>query len=118
MIIDILKSIYEYDYEVFKVILFLYWDLEYYLRGLDSVKNSLIVDSSDYIFIRIKFSNIIKELEEHLENNNKQDSSYFWADIEIYGMLNKILKYDLFFNFDIRYTNINYINEYHLRLKE
>ena len=36
-----LKEIYEYDYKVFKVLLFLYWDLEYYLEGTDYVKNTL-----------------------------------------------------------------------------
>jgi len=55
--IYILKNIMEYDYEVFKMILFLYWDLEYYLLNFDNVKNSLIVDSSDSTLIRIKFSN-------------------------------------------------------------
>jgi len=53
--IFILKSIYEY--EVFKVLLFFYWDLEYYLSNLDNVKNSLIVDFTDSTLIRIKFSN-------------------------------------------------------------
>jgi hypothetical protein len=34
----------EYDYGVFKVISYLYWDLEYYLEGIDNEKkNSLIM---------------------------------------------------------------------------
>ena len=36
--INKLEKIYEYDYKVFKVLLFLYWDLEYYLEGTDYVK--------------------------------------------------------------------------------
>jgi hypothetical protein len=47
--INILKEIMEYDYEVFKLILYLYWDLEYYMEGIDGVKNSLILDSIDII---------------------------------------------------------------------
>jgi len=41
----LLKSIYEYDYNIFKVLLFLYWDIEYYLeQDLNYVQNSLISD--------------------------------------------------------------------------
>jgi hypothetical protein len=42
--INKLKAIYEYDYKVFKVLLFLYWDLEYYLEDIDYVKESLVVN--------------------------------------------------------------------------
>ena len=59
---------YKYDYEVFKLILFLYWDLEYYMEGIDYVKNSLIVDSSDIEFIRVKLNN---ELISNLSYLNK-----------------------------------------------
>jgi hypothetical protein len=116
MDINILKKIMEYDYEVFKVILYLYWDLEYYMEGIDGVKNSLIVDSTDYIFLIIKFSNELKEwdaaLKTYIEQINNKNSSYFWAEIEIYGLLDKILKYDLFFNFEPMNQNKNYIEEY------
>jgi hypothetical protein len=51
------------------------------MKGLDDVKNSLIVDSTDNIFIRIKFSNEIKEfkkgLEEHIEKISNKNSNYF-----------------------------------------
>ena len=60
---DLLKTIYEYDYKVFKVLLYLYWDLECYLENinnLDYIKNSLIVDNlimdtELYDFLIIKF---------------------------------------------------------------
>jgi len=110
--INILKKIMEYDYEVFKVILYLYWDLEYYLEGIDGVKNSLIVDSIDSIFIKIKFSNKVKNYKNHIDKMYNQKLSYFWADIEIYGLLKKILKYDYFFNFDKISLNINIIEKY------
>jgi hypothetical protein len=77
--IYIFKNIMEYDYEVFKVLLFLYWDLEYFLGY--NVKNSLIVDSIDYIFLRIRFINELLEwksaVQKHFEQINKQESNYF-----------------------------------------
>jgi len=100
--INILKNIMEYDYEVFKVLLYLYWDLKYYLEGIDNVKNSLIVDSTDDIFLLIKFNNELKEwevaLKNHLEQIYNKKSTYFWAEIEIYGLLDEILKYNYFFS--------------------
>ena len=100
---------YKYDYEVFKLILFLYWDLEYYMERSDYVKNSLTVDSIDSIFFKIKLG---AELKTHYEKLNSQNSNYFWADIEIYGLLDKILEYDLFFNFEPMDQTKNYIKEY------
>ena len=55
--IHILKELYEYDYKVFKVLLFLYWDFEYYLEGVDNIKNTLIVDKENLDFLSIKFNN-------------------------------------------------------------
>jgi len=111
--IYILKNIMEYDYQVFKVILFLYWDLEYFLEGLDYVKNSLMVSMINSKFFKTKFSNNnIKKFKEYLEKIINKNSSYFWANIEMYGLLDKIFKYDFFFNFDLRYKNINYIKKY------
>ena len=54
---NILKAIYMYDYEVFKVLLFLYWDLENYLENTAYVKNTLIVDLDNFTYIKIKFNN-------------------------------------------------------------
>jgi len=102
-------KMYKYDYEVFKLILFLYWDLEYYMERSDYVKNSLTVDSIDSIFFKIKLG---AELKTHYEKLNSQNSNYFWADIEIYGLLDKILEYDLFFNFEPMDQTKNYIKEY------
>ena len=67
----------EYDYEVFKVILYLYWDLEYYLEEIDYVKNSLIVDYTDFLFNKIKLNNKIKFLKDFLDKIDNQNSSYF-----------------------------------------
>ena len=83
-------KMYKYDYEVFKVILYLYWDLEYYLEGIDNVKNSLIVDSTDSTFIRIKFSNEFISNIEFFEKIKYKNSSMFWINFElIYNLLLK-----------------------------
>ena len=42
---------------MFKVLLYLYWDLECYLENMDNVKNSLIVDTEDLALLKIKFKN-------------------------------------------------------------
>ena len=54
--INKLKAIYEYDYKVFKVLLFLYWDLEYYLEDIDYVKESLVVNVKNSWIININIS--------------------------------------------------------------
>jgi hypothetical protein len=66
--LHILKEIYEYDYKVFKTLLFLYWDIEYYLDNIDYVKNSLNVCSDDPDFLRIKIENELKSEIVFLEN--------------------------------------------------
>ena len=52
-----LRYIYEYDYRVFKTLLFLYWDLECYLENTDNVKHTLKVDLYNLDFLSIKFNN-------------------------------------------------------------
>jgi hypothetical protein len=91
-----LKKIYEYDYLVFKTLLFLYWDLEYYLEGLDYVKNTLNVNSNNKVFLRIQFNNRMKTSGEHIQKIKGKKSNFFWAELEIYGMFDKILEYDLY----------------------
>jgi len=61
------KSILSYDYKVFKMYLFLYWDLEYYLEGKNNVKDLLIVDIEKLNFSGIKFSKEIKSNATFLE---------------------------------------------------
>jgi len=62
------------------------------------------------IKFKIKFNNTINALENYWAQLNNQNSNYFWADIEIYRLLDKILKYDYFINFNK--INKNYIEEY------
>ena len=50
-----LKAIYEYDYQVFKVLLFLYWDLENYIENTDYVKYTLKTDDDNEHHIILKF---------------------------------------------------------------
>jgi hypothetical protein len=73
----ILKKKYEYDYSVFKTLLFLYWDLEYYLEGVDYVKNTLIVDSDNKVFFKVKFKGKIKTLGEHIQKIKGKKSNFF-----------------------------------------
>ena len=89
-----LKKIYEYDYKVFKVLLFLYWDLEYYLEGMDYVKNTLMVDSSDLNFLKIIFNNELKSEKVFLDKVKYKEPNKFWVDIE--SINNSLLKLDLF----------------------
>ena len=88
-----LKKIYEYDYKVFKVLLFLYWDLEYYLDNYDNVKNSLFVDTSDVAFLRIKFNTEFKSELQFLEKIKYKDTKKFWINFE--STYYFLLKYDL-----------------------
>ena len=100
--INILKSIYEYDYEVFKVLLYLYWDLEYYLSNLYNVKNSLIVGFSDRTFIRIKFNNEYISNIEFFEKIKYKNLNMVWINFKL--IYNLLLKYDIF-------NKINDLNE-------
>jgi hypothetical protein len=61
-----LKAIYEYDYKVFKTLLFLYWDLEYYLEGKDDIKNTLKLKIEYVNFFIIKYNKKIKSYNEFL----------------------------------------------------
>ena len=109
-------KMYKYDYEVFKLILFLYWDLEYYMEGIDYVKNSLIVDSSDIEFIRVKLNN---ELISNLSYLNKIKYKepylfpYMFSTKIAYDPLNiekliiEVDKYDLY----TKCNNDKYIND-------
>jgi len=94
--IFILKRIYEYDYQVFKVLLFLYWDLENYLEGQDYVKNSLIVDSIDLVFFNIMFNKPTKSEIVFLDKIKYKDINKFWNG----NWFDDILKYDLFNEID------------------
>jgi len=58
--INNLKLLMEYDYKVFKILLFLYWDLECYLENEDYVKNSLIVDTTDSGYLKIRVNHEMK----------------------------------------------------------
>jgi len=49
------------------VLLFLYWDLEYYLEGFDNIKNTLIVDKENLDFLSIKCNKEIRSFTEFLE---------------------------------------------------
>jgi len=90
--INKLIAIYEYDYKMFKVMLFLYWDLENYLENMDYVKNTLKVDVSDLDFLSIKFNNSFKTELQFLEKIKYKDSIRF---LDIYWFDN-ILKYDVY----------------------
>jgi len=110
--ISLFIKMYKYDYEVFKLILFLYWDLEYYLEGLDNVKNSLIVDFDDLDFIRIKLNNELISNLLYL-NKIKYKEPYSFNINEAYDPLNienliiDVEKYDLY----TKCNNDKYIND-------
>ena len=90
--INKLREIYEYDYKVFKVLLFLYWDLEYYLEGTDYVKNTLMVDSSDLDFLSIRFNISTKSELQFLNKIRYKDLDNFW-DVNWFDI---ILEYDVY----------------------
>jgi hypothetical protein len=115
--INILKNMLEYEYQIFKVLLFLYWDLEYYLESIDYVKNCFKIDSVSNFLFKIKNKNNIKDLELHIKKLKMKRSSYFWTDLELYDLLDQILKYDLYlqyYHFNTKYIDATYLVNYNL----
>jgi hypothetical protein len=106
---DILKTIMEYDYKVFKILLFLYWDLEYYLQDNKVfVKNSLVVDTIDLDFLKIKINNYINSFDLYFLYTLTRKPKRLWAYIEKHGLFNLLLKYDLYskvFSLNTKYKN-------------
>jgi hypothetical protein len=92
------KVIFEYDYKVFKTLLYLYWDLEYYLEGADYVKNTLMVDCDNVHFFNIKFKNNIKSYTLFLEQIQNKESMNLWENLENRGMFDDLLEYEVYFN--------------------
>ena len=107
------KSILSYDYKVFKMYLFLYWDLEYYLEGKNNVKDLLIVDIEKLNFSGIKFSKEIKSNATFLELISIRESINLWTNLEILGMFKILLKYNVYSKIDI--LNTKYKN--HSKIK-
>jgi hypothetical protein len=107
---DILKTIMEYDYKVFKVLLFLYWDLEYYLQDKNKVyvKKSLLVDTIDLVFLKIKMKNYINSFDLYYLYMLSKKTKSLWAYIEKRGLFNLLLKYDLYtkiYSLNTKYKN-------------
>ena len=96
----ILKSIYEYDYKVFKEILFLYWDLEYYLENEDNVKYVLKTDLDNLNSLKIIFNKEMKSYDEFLEFIKKRKAINLWGRLEKLDMLYTILKHDIYTKLD------------------
>ena len=94
----ILKEIYEYDYKVFKILLFLYWDLEYYMENKDYVKDSLIINSDDLEFLKIRFNNDLKSDIQIIEKIKYKHFSKFWLNVE--NLYELLLNYNLFDKLD------------------
>lgn len=111
-IFHILKIIYEYDYKVFKVLLFLYWDLEYYLEDVDNIKNILIVNTDNLDFLSIKFNKDIKSYEKFLELIAIRKSINLWTNLEDLGMFKQILKYDIYTKLDSLDSKIKIYKKY------
>jgi hypothetical protein len=110
---DILKIIMEYDYKVFKVLLFLYWDLEYYLEDIDYVKTSLIVNKNNNLkifdnkyfqnkdfkyfqILQVEFRNNIKSDVLFWEQNASKKPINFWSNLEIKGLFDKLWQYNIY----------------------
>ncbi len=113
--LHILKAIYEYDYKVFKTLLFLYWDLEYYLEGKDDIKNTLKLKIEYVNFFIIKYNKKIKSYNEFLNLISIRKSINLWTNLEDLGMFKQILKYDIYSKLDIldtKYKNHSKIKKY------
>jgi hypothetical protein len=95
-ILHILKELYEYDYKVFKTILFLYWDLELYLEGFDNIKNTLIVNKENFNFLSIKFNNKFRSNFDFVHLIKKRKAINLWENLENREMLYTILNYDIY----------------------
>jgi len=82
----------EYDYKVFKILLFLYWDLECYLENKAYVKNSLIVDIEDPVFLKIKSNNEFMSDLDFFEKVKYKEFNDFWSTIN----LDNIFKFEVY----------------------
>jgi len=87
----------EYDYKVFKILLFLYWDLEYFLEEKENKKN-LIVNIDDLQLLQIKINKNFYSFELYslLTLNTRTKPQTLWTNLENYGLFNLLLKYDMF----------------------
>ena len=92
----ILKNIYEYDYRVFKTLLFLYWDLECYLENTDNVKHTLKVELNEAGLFTIMYKNKAISNSEFWSKNSTKKPINLWTNLEIHGMFNEILKYEIY----------------------
>jgi len=113
--LTILREIFEYDYKVFKTLLFLYWDLENYLESTDYVKYSLENNIEDLDFLSIKFKDQAINDEVFLDKIYLKKLNYLWTSIELRGKLEQIFKYDIYSkinSLDTTYKNENYISIY------
>ena len=85
---------------MFKVLLYLYWDLECYLENTDYINNDLImnteVNTEGFAFLIIKFKKPIKPDIEFFEKNALRNPTHFWTDLEIVAMFDSIWNYDIF----------------------
>jgi hypothetical protein len=83
-----LKMVYNYDFEIFKIFLFLYWDMEEYL-GSD-VRNTLKIDQFGDYYI-LKFSMDITRAISYEKYNEriKGIKKDLWFNFKILGLLNK-----------------------------
>lgn len=111
----VLNAIYEYDYKVFKTLLFLYWDLEFYLGCIDDVKYSLKTVLDNYNCLSIQFNKKIKSYEAFLELIKVRKPINLWYNLENRGMFDKILKYDVYSkldSLDTKYKDVPYISKY------
>lgn len=112
--ITVIKLLHEYDYKVFKVLLFLYWDLECYLENKDYAKNSLKV-SVNLNFLIIKFNKEIKSYKEFLNLISIRKSKNLWTHLEMKGMWEQILKYEIYLktaSLDTKYKKHSKIKTY------
>jgi hypothetical protein len=107
-----LKILFDYDYKVFKILLFLMWDIEFLLDY--NIKDSLKIDNNDIIFLSLILNNelIFEKLYFELIKNKKGDE--FWND---YNIFNKIKFYDIYtksydHKYNIEYKNNKIVNTY------
>jgi len=111
----VFKAIYEYDHKVFKVLLFLYWDLEKYLGNKDYGKDSLKTNNEKFNYISIRWKEKLIDDVFYEEQLASKKPLKFWAHIERKGIIEEIFKYEIYSklnNLDTMHKNDNYISIY------
>jgi hypothetical protein len=107
-----LKIVYNYDFEIFKIFLFLYWDMEEYL-GSD-VRNSLKIEQfGDYYHLRFSVDITGVFSHEIFNEKIKEKKQNLWFNFETLSFLDKYNLYKKLFiekkpnNLLLKYKRIN-----------